>query len=171
MIVLRKKRIPTTALGLALHGSRLEGVLVKRSNGSMQVLKSFSAALALNPLHAEAHNNLGQILERTRQFAAAVTEYRSALESRPTLRLARFNLGRMLIALGRPDEAAGELHKLTEPRDAEAPRYLFALSTAYVRAGRKADGLKWATEARDLALKFGDTALAAAIERDMASIR
>ena len=55
--------------------------------------------------------------------------------------------------------------------DAEAPRYLFALSTAYVRAGQKGDGVKWATEARDLALKFGDTALAAAIDRDLASIR
>ena len=50
MIVLRKKRIPTTALGLALHGSRMEGVLVRRANGSMQVLKSFSATLVLNPL-------------------------------------------------------------------------------------------------------------------------
>jgi hypothetical protein len=77
----------------------------------------------------------------------------------------------MLIAQGRPDEAVIELQKLAEPRDAEAPRYLFALSTAYVRAGRKSDGLKWAVEARDLALKFGDTALAAAIERDMAMIR
>ena len=77
----------------------------------------------------------------------------------------------MLIAQGHPDEAVTELQKLTEPRDAEAPRYLFALSTAYVRAGRKSDGLKWATEARDLALKFGDTALAAAIERDLATIR
>ena len=47
---LRKKRIPTTVLGLALHGSWLEGVLVRRSNGSLQVLKSFSAMLALNPL-------------------------------------------------------------------------------------------------------------------------
>ena len=53
MIVLRKKRITTTALGLALHGSRLEGVLVKRSNGSMQVQKAFSAALALNPLTSD----------------------------------------------------------------------------------------------------------------------
>ncbi len=50
MKLLRKKRVPTTALGLALNGSRLEGVLVKRSNGSMQVLKSFNTALALNPL-------------------------------------------------------------------------------------------------------------------------
>ena len=50
MKLLRKPRVPTTAFGLALHGSRLEGVLVKRSNGSMQVQKSFNATLALNPL-------------------------------------------------------------------------------------------------------------------------
>jgi hypothetical protein len=77
----------------------------------------------------------------------------------------------MLIGLGRAADAIRELQPLTEPRDAEAPRYLFALSTAYVRAGQKGDGVKWATEARDLALKFGDTALAAAIDRDLASIR
>jgi hypothetical protein len=40
-----------------------------------------------------------------------------------------------------------------------------------VRAGRKSDGVKWAIDARDLALKFGDTALAAAIDRDLATIR
>src|SRR4029453_11608043 len=110
-----------------------------------------------NPLHAEAHNNLGQILERSRQFEAALAEYRAALQNQPTLRVARFNVGRMLIALGRPGEAVTELQRLTEPRDAEAPRYLFALSTAYVRSGRKWDGLKWAIEARDLARQFGDT--------------
>ena len=77
----------------------------------------------------------------------------------------------MLIALGRLDEAITELQKVTEPRDAEAPRYLFALSTAYVRAGRKEDGVRWATDARQLALQYGDTALAAAIERDLALIR
>ncbi len=54
MITLRKKRIPTTALGLALHGSRLEGVLLKRTNGLMQVQKSFNATLALNPLTGDA---------------------------------------------------------------------------------------------------------------------
>ena len=125
----------------------------------------------MNPLHAQAHNNLGQILERTRQFDEAAAEYGRAVESQPTLRLARFNVGRMLIALGRADEAVIQLHKLTEPRDAEAPRYLFALSTAYMRAGHKNEGLKWAAEARDLARHYGDTALADAIDRNLAAIK
>ena len=147
------------------------GVLLGLQERWDEAADAYRRTLALNPLHAEAHNNLGQILERSRQFEAALVEYRSALQARPTLRLARFNLGRMLIALGRSAEAVSELRPLIEPRDAEAPRYLFALSTAYVRAGQKSEGLKWAIEARDLALRFGDTALAAAIDRDLALIR
>jgi tetratricopeptide (TPR) repeat protein len=160
------------ALGVNVADAHYDyGVLLGLQERWDDAADAYRRALALNPLNGEAHNNLGQILERSRQFEAAVTEYRSAVQSRPALRVARFNLGRMLIALGRPDDAIRELRSLTEPRDAEAPRYLFALSTAHVRAGQKSEGLKWAIEARDLALRFGDTALAAAIERDMASIR
>src|SRR5436190_1293603 len=160
------------ALGVNVADAHYDyGVLLGLQERWDEAAGAYRLALGMNPLLAEAHNNLGQILERTRQFEPAMGEYRLAVESRPTLRVARFNLGRMLIGLGRPADAVRELQPLTEPRDAEAPRYLFALSTAYIRAGQKSDGVKWATEARDLALKFGDTALAAAIDRDLASIR
>jgi tetratricopeptide (TPR) repeat protein len=160
------------ALGVNVSDAHYDyGVLLGLQERWDDAANAYRLALALNPLHAEAHNNLGQVLERTRQLEAALVEYRAALQSQPLLRVARFNVGRMLIALGRPEDAVTELQRLTEPRDAEAPRYLFALSTAYVRSGQKSDGLKWAIEARDLARRFGDTALAAAIERDMASIR
>jgi tetratricopeptide (TPR) repeat protein len=160
------------ALGVNVADAHYDyGVLLGTQERWDDAAEAYRRALALNPLHAEARNNLGQILERSRQFETALTEYRRALDSRPTLRIARFNAGRMLIALGRPDEAAYVLQSITEPRDAEAPRYLFALSAAYVRAGQKDDGVKWAIEARDLALRFGDTAFAEAIERDLAKIR
>ena len=123
---------------------------------------AYRQAIAVNPLHADAHNNLGQILERKRRFA---------VESQPAFRLARFNLGRMLIALGRNDEAIVELDKITQPRDAESARYLFALSTAYVRAGHRDEGVRWGTEARQIALAHGQQELAAAIARDLAALR
>ena len=132
--------------------------------------QAYRQALVVNPLHAQARNNLGHVLERKRQFAEASTEYRGAVESQPGFRLARFNLGRMLIALDRPGDAVSELEKLIEPRDAEAPRYIFALGVAHLRAGRKAEGLKWVTEARALALQFGQNDLVAAIDRDLAKI-
>lgn len=147
------------------------GVLLGLQQKWDEAQAAYRQAIAINPNYPEAHNNLGQILERSRQFDQALGEYRSAVTDRPTFRLARLNVGRMLIALGRPDEAIAELQKITQPRDAEAPRYLFALSAAYMRAGRKEEGVRWATDARQLALQYGDTALAAAIERDLATIR
>jgi tetratricopeptide (TPR) repeat protein len=147
------------------------GVLLGMQNRWDEAAAAYRKALEVNPQHARAHNNLAQISERERKFEEAAGEYRRAVQSEPTFRLARFNLGRMLLALNRPDEAIMEFEKLVEPRDAEAPRYLFALATAHVRSGHKAEGIRWATEARQLALQFNQTELAGAIERDLAAIR
>ncbi|HEX2445525.1 MAG TPA: tetratricopeptide repeat protein [Vicinamibacterales bacterium] len=133
--------------------------------------ETYRKAIAVNPAHAQARNNLGQILERDRRFEEAAAEYRQAVASQPAFRLARFNLGRMLIALGRPEEAVVELQKLTEPRDAESPRYLFGLATAHVRAGRKDEGIKWASEAKRLAEEYGQHDLARAIEQNLALLK
>ncbi len=43
---------------------------------------AIGCAIAVNPAHAQAHNNLGQILERQRQFAAAADEYRRGRRQR-----------------------------------------------------------------------------------------
>src|SRR5262249_39840056 len=118
------------ALGFNLDEAHYDyGVLLGLQEKWAPAADAYRAAIAVNRAHALAHNNLGQIYERDRRVEAAVAEYRQAVDSQPTLRLARFNLGRMLIALGRTDEALAQLEKLTEPRDAEAPRYLFALAT------------------------------------------
>ncbi len=147
------------------------GVLLGLQDKWDEAAEAYRRALAVNPQHAQAHNNLGQILERERRFEAALESYRRAVESQPTFRLARFNAGRALLALGRPREAIVELEKLDQPRDAESPRYLFALSIAHIRAGHKDDGIKWATEAKRLAAEYGQHELAASIERQMGSIK
>ena len=48
----RKRKKLTTLLGLALDGSKLDGVVLKRTNGSLAVLQKFSVTLALDPLTA-----------------------------------------------------------------------------------------------------------------------
>ena len=75
------------------------------------------------------------------------------------------------MVLGRNDEAITELAMLSEPEDADTPRYLFALSTAHVRAGHRDEGIKWGTEARRLAISYGQPDLAATIERDLARLK
>ena len=48
----RKRKKLTSVLGLALDGSRLDGVVLRRTNGSLQLQQSFSAVLTLDPLTA-----------------------------------------------------------------------------------------------------------------------
>ena len=102
---------------------------------------AYRRAIAINGLHANARNNLGQLLERRREFAEAADQYREAIAAQPSFRLGRFNYGRMLLALGRAEEAIAEFERLQQPVDAETPRYLFALSTAYVRAAASPKGV------------------------------
>src|SRR5713101_3500873 len=51
--VLKRDRL-SGLLGLALDGSRLEGVVLRRTNGSLALQQSFSASLSLDPLTADA---------------------------------------------------------------------------------------------------------------------
>ena len=67
----KRKRL-TSVLGLALDGSRLDGVVLKRTNGSLQILQSFTATLTLDPLTA-APELVGQEI-RNHLDAAGVRE-------------------------------------------------------------------------------------------------
>jgi hypothetical protein len=48
----RKRKKLSSVLGLTLDGSRLDGVVLRRVNGSLQLQQSFSIALTLDPLTA-----------------------------------------------------------------------------------------------------------------------
>ena len=146
------------------------GVVLGLQDRWTEAEAAYRAAIGVNPLHASARNNLGQLLERGRHYADAEREYREACAAQPTFRLARFNLARVLIAQGQANTAIGELEGLRTPVDAETPRYVFALGVAYVRAGRRDEGVKWATEARRLANQFGQVELVQAIDRNLAEL-
>src|SRR5437773_11594736 len=77
--LLRQKRAPSSILGLAFDGGRLEGLCLRRTNGALQVLKNFSASLALNPLTGdpelvgrEIRNHLDQAGIRERRCAVCI---------------------------------------------------------------------------------------------------
>ncbi|MPZ17423.1 MAG: tetratricopeptide repeat protein [Luteitalea sp.] len=147
------------------------GVLLGLQKRYAEAAEAYRKAIEVNPQRASAHNNLGQLLEQDGRVDEALDAYQRAVREAPTFRLARFNLGRMFIGSRRFDEAIAALSKLTTPVDAETPQYLFALATAYVHAGQREVGLEWATKAKQLAESHGQTALAAAIERELAGLR
>jgi len=51
--LLKRQRL-SSLLGLALDGNRLDGVVLRRANGALQLLQSFSVSLSLDPLTADA---------------------------------------------------------------------------------------------------------------------
>lgn len=77
--LLQKPRSPSSLLGLSLDGSRLDGVVLRRTNGSLRIQKTFSVALTLNPLTGdpvlvgrEIRNHLDQENIRERRCALCV---------------------------------------------------------------------------------------------------
>jgi hypothetical protein len=75
---LKRQRL-TSLLGLSLDGSRLEGVELKRTNGSLQLVQAFSVTLSLDPLTAapelvgrEIRNHLAAAGVREKRCVAAV---------------------------------------------------------------------------------------------------
>jgi len=51
-LIFRKRKKLTTVLSLVLDGGKLDGVVLRRTNGAVQKLRSFSATLTLDPLTA-----------------------------------------------------------------------------------------------------------------------
>jgi len=79
MIPLLKQKHASSILGLSLDGSRLEGVALRRTNGSVVIQKTFTASLSLDPLTndpelvgQEIRNQLDKAGIRERRCAVCV---------------------------------------------------------------------------------------------------
>jgi len=143
------------------------GVALSQQDRRPEATAAFKKALEINPYHSRAHGNLGALLLADGARDEAVGELKAALDNDPGNRLARFNLARVLVAQGRLGDAILELQKILTPEDEETPRYLFALSAAYVRSGNREKGIFYGEQAKQKAEAFGQSALAATIERDL----
>ena len=151
------------------HASYAQVLLAQRR--AAEAVPIFREALASSPGDGAARNGLGLALETTGDSAGALAAYEQAVRDAPTLRTARFNYGRALVAAGRLQHAIAELAKLQAPEDEETPRYLFALSAARVRAGEVDAGRSEALAALAMARRYGQTQLAETIERDLGELK
>jgi Tfp pilus assembly protein PilF len=147
------------------------GVLLMQTGHLDEATNAFRSAAAANPLHAGALTNLAYLAERRGDLTEAAEYYSRAVDAAPADAIARFNLGRMQLALKRYDEAAVTFERLSEQSSPERARYLFGLATARVQAGRVADGLAIARQAREEAAKANNSELVAAIDRELARLR
>ena len=71
----------------------------------MKLKLSYRKAIVLKPDFAEAHYNLGNLLQELRRFEEAEASYRKAISFKQNFALAHNNLGNTLEELGRFKEA------------------------------------------------------------------
>lgn len=88
----------------------------------------------------------------------------------PDERPAHFEKGRDLMAKKRFAKAIAELKQTLLPEDKETPGYLFALSRACALSGDLVGAVKYGSEAKTQALKYGQDELVAAIESHLKQI-
>jgi tetratricopeptide (TPR) repeat protein len=103
--------------------------------------EAYCRALAMDSRHADAHVNLGRLLQEAGKRAEAAGHYRSALAAKPGHPIAAFNLGTALEELGRPAKAI-EAYRRAVEANAEFADAHFNLSRLYERAGKRAAALR-----------------------------
>jgi len=116
--------------------SNLGIMLLQAQDDAGGALESFRTAVALQPRHVNARNNLGVLLRLLGLPTEAEAEYRTAIDIDPNHADAYHNLAILLDATGRVAEAVtAYCHALTlQPQFANARRHL---AIAYCRIGQR----------------------------------
>jgi predicted TPR repeat methyltransferase len=124
------------APGMADWHSNLGIMLLQAQDDAAGALESFRTAVALDPRHVNARNNLGVLLRLLGLPTDAEAEYRTAIDIDPNHADAYHNLAILLDATGRVAEAVtAYCHALTlQPQYANARRHL---AIAYCRIGQR----------------------------------
>ena len=125
------------------------GGILFRKHGFAGAEAAYRRTVALWPKKASYHVNLGVALKNERKFEEALVAFDDALAIDPDFDEARSNRTDMLIALGRLNEAMGDLERIVrESPENVAARYHLGL--AYRQAGREEDAKReWETIFRD----------------------
>jgi tetratricopeptide (TPR) repeat protein len=115
-----------------------------------RALGAYRRALELMPGHADAHVNLGRLLQERGDLQGAEAHYRAALELRPEDAVAAFNLGTVLEDQKRwKDAIAAYLVAIARHPDSADAHY--NLARLYEAAGEKVAALRHLKTARQLA--------------------
>ncbi len=115
-----------------------------------QAIDAYFGVVAANPLHADAHVNLGRLLHQRGRLLEAEAHYVAALVSRPQDATALFNRAVVLEDLGRVDEAMTVYRETLALAPVVVDAY-FNLARLYEAKGEKVAAIRHLKDYRRLA--------------------
>ena len=126
----------------SVEGYNLLGIVYSTEKDYTNALKAFQQALKLDPNSTKTRNNLGNAYVAQNKIELGEKEFRAVLRLDPVNNDGNYNLGLVLLARGSPAEAITHFQRVRPANTVTR----FNLIRAYLAAGRKAEGLKMATE-------------------------
>ncbi len=107
-------------------GCTLSGIASVQMGDRAEALLLFRKALNLEPLHGDAHYNLGMMLLEERKLEEAVVHLQTAVKSNPSFALGHYNLAVATFMAGRPTDALSPIREAIrlEPDNADAYGFL-----------------------------------------------
>ncbi|HEY8206142.1 MAG TPA: tetratricopeptide repeat protein [Myxococcaceae bacterium] len=115
----------------------------------LRALGAYRQALALDGRHADAHVNLGRLLQERGDLPGAERHYRAALQIRPEDATAAYNLGTALEDQGRWEDAIAAYSEAIARHPGYADAH-YNLARLYERTGEKVAALRHLKTARQL---------------------
>jgi tetratricopeptide (TPR) repeat protein len=143
---------PVAAVSLAPAAQAIANAAFERARDAEskgqweQAKRSYRQALALNPILAEAHNNLGNLYIRQQQMTAAIDEFRAAIALNPNYALVRNNLGSAYFLIGEEVLAIQEFIAALRIDGAYVSPY-YNLASLYARRGDVGQAVAFLTKA------------------------
>src|SRR6266849_649992 len=126
----------------SVEGYNLLGIVYSEEKDYPTALEAFQHALRLDPNSNTTRNNLGKLYIAQQKIDLGEKEIRTVLRLDPANNDGNYNLGLALMARGLPAEAIPHFQRVRPANPATRSN----LIRAYFAAGRKAEGLKMASE-------------------------
>ena len=114
-----------------------------------EAIDRYLAAVAANPMHADAHVNLGRLLHTGGRLREAEAHYVAALVARPDDVTGTFNLAVVLEDLGRHDEAITRYQEAIKLDPGCVDAY-FNIARLYEKKGEKMSAIRHLKDYRRL---------------------